>query len=168
MTRRPLKNTTICFISVPSRVGFTHFRNSISAVYLLHMYGRDYNQLYGCMWASGWARAHNVASLLWSTKSEQSERGCASLPLQRLQKSKGGDEEQWEWGWRVDGTGHAPVIWVPSTPSLWSGICFGNPLTLWQKDYILILCLDALQKGPISAVRGDELKRAGRAKQTNE
>lgn len=155
---------------MPSRVGFTHFRNCICfPVYLLHMYGRDYNQLYGCMWASGWACAPNVASLLWSSKSEQSERGCTSLPLQRLRKWR----QRWRAvGVRVEGESHwarsCNLSTIHAKSLMRKCISFVNPLTLWQKDYTLILCLDDLQEGPISVVRADELQRAGRAKQTNE
>lgn len=84
--------TFFFFLSVPSRVSFTH-SGAAHAVFLLHMYGRDYNQV-AC------EREVEPVLLMWHPccdRQSQSNQSEAALHcLCRDSESTGRDEERRE------------------------------------------------------------------------
>lgn len=130
---------------ISSETSFRHFGNVHAILCFWCIYTAEII-IRSFIWESGWAYALNVASLLCSAMSEQSERGCTSLPLQRLWKCRQRSGPVGVWC-RLNGTGHTPVLRVLSVPILWWE-SVSVLLTLWQKYYRLIPCLDDFQKGP--------------------
>lgn len=99
------------------------------------------------MRARGCACAPNVASSLWSTKLEQSERGRTSLPLQGLWKYRqrwraAGVKVKGEWHWARS----CNLSTVHAESFMKTRVCFVNHPMIWQIDSRLILCLDAFPK----------------------